>query len=83
MHAPGGRSCGRGGSNMVKRIFLFLAVNALVIATVSIVLNLLNIQPYLSSKGMDYGTLMIFCAVWGFAGAFISLGLSRPWSIWP
>jgi heat shock protein HtpX len=62
---------------MVKRIVLFLAVNFLVIVTISILLNVLGIRPYLSEQGIDYGQLMAFCLVWGMGGAFISLGLSR------
>jgi len=62
---------------MLKRIGLFILTNILVIATISIVLNVLGVQPYLTAQGIDYGSLMIFCLVWGMGGAFISLGLSR------
>jgi heat shock protein HtpX len=67
---------------MVKRIVLFLAVNLLVIVTISILLNVLGIRPYLSEQGIDYGQLMAFCLVWGMGGAFISLGLSRIMAKW-
>lgn len=60
-----------------KRIFLFLAVNILTILTISIILNVLGVKPYLTAYGMDYQSLMVFCLVWGMGGAFISLGLSR------
>lgn len=62
---------------MFKRVFLFVTVNILVVLTISITLNLLGIRPYLSSRGIDYQSLLVFCAVWGFMGAFISLALSR------
>jgi len=62
---------------MARRIFLFLAVNFLVIITISLVLNLLGVRPYLSARGIDYQALLAFCLVWGMGGAFISLGLSR------
>ena len=62
---------------MMKRIFLFFAVNILVIVTISLVLNVLGIGHYLSENGIDYGGLLAFCAVWGFGGAFISLAISR------
>jgi heat shock protein HtpX len=65
-----------------KRIFLFLIVNVLIITTISIILNLLNVQPYLNSYGLDYQSLMIFCLIWGFGGAFISLALSRMMAKW-
>lgn len=60
-----------------KRIFLFLVVNILIVATISIILNLLNVKPFLNAHGLDYTSLAIFCLIWGFAGAFISLALSR------
>ena len=62
---------------MTKRIFLFMAVNLLIVITISTVLSLLGISPYLSANGLDPITLGVFCLVWGFGGAFISLALSR------
>lgn len=62
---------------MAKRIFLFLAVNFLVIITISLVLGVLGIRPYLTAQGIDYQSLLIFCVIWGMGGAFISLGLSK------
>src|SRR5690349_18256920 len=62
---------------MVKRIFLFLAVNFLVMMTISVLLSVLGIQPYLSANGINYQSLMAFCLVWGMGGAFISLALSK------
>ena len=56
----------------MKRIFLFLAVNLLVVTTVSLLLNVLGIRPYLTAYGLDYQALAGFCFVWGMAGAFIS-----------
>lgn len=65
-----------------KRIFLFLALNFLVVIMISIILNLLNVQPYLQHYGIDYKSLLIFCFVWGMGGAFISLALSRTMAKW-
>jgi len=67
---------------MLKRISLFLAVNILILATLSITLNLLGVRPYLSAQGMDYQALMAFCLVWGMGGALISLALSRVMAKW-
>ena len=67
---------------MMKRIFLFMIVNVLVIVTISIVSSLLGIQPYLSAQGINYESLMIFCLMWGMGGAFISLALSRVMARW-
>jgi heat shock protein HtpX len=68
--------------NLGKRILAFIAVNILVITTISIVLSVLGVQPYLNANGIDYQSLAIFCLVWGFGGAFISLGLSRIMAKW-
>lgn len=65
-----------------KRIFLFVALNVLVITTISITLNLLGIRPYLDAQGINYSALMAFCLVWGMGGAFISLALSRVMVKW-
>lgn len=67
---------------MIKRVVLFVAVNILVLATISIVLQVLGVRPYLTAYGIDYQALMAFCLVWGMGGAFISLGLSRIMAKW-
>ncbi|MCE5294418.1 MAG: protease HtpX [Chlamydiales bacterium] len=67
---------------LAKRVLLFIAVNALVLVTISIILNVLDVKPYLTQNGIDYDTLMIFCFVWGIGGAFISLALSRVMAKW-
>jgi len=65
-----------------KRIFLFIAINILVVTTISILLNLFGVRPYLNAYGIDYQSLMIFCLMWGMGGAFISLALSRKMAKW-
>ena len=67
---------------IAKRIFLFVMTNILIIATLSIMMSLLGVQPYLNAKGIDYRSLLIFCLIWGFGGAFISLTLSRIMAKW-
>ena len=67
---------------MTKRVFLFVATNILIISTLSIVMSLFGVQPYLDAKGINYQSLMIFCVIWGFGGAFISLALSRIMAKW-
>lgn len=65
-----------------KRIVLFLVVNLAMVLTISLVLSLLGVQPYLRANGLDYGSLMAFCFVWGMGGAFISLAISRMMAKW-
>jgi heat shock protein HtpX len=67
---------------MFKRIFLFLAVNLLVVLSISLILALFGVQPYLTQHGIDYRALLIFCFIWGMGGAFISLALSRQMAKW-
>ncbi len=67
---------------LAKRIALFLAVNILVLLTISVTLNVLGVRPYLSARGIDYRALLVFCAVWGMGGAFISLGISKVMAKW-
>ena len=65
-----------------KRIFLFLAVNILILLTLSFTLNVLGVGGYFSAHGINYQALMIFCLVWGMGGALISLALSRVMAKW-
>ncbi len=67
---------------IAKRIFLFMAVNILIMVTITTVLSLFNVQPYLTANGLNYESLMIFCLVWGLGGAFMSLALSRIMAKW-
>lgn len=62
---------------MLKRIFLFIMTNILVIATISIITSVLGLHSYLTSYGIDYQRLAVFCAIWGTGGAFISLMMSK------
>ena len=61
----------------MKRILLFVLTNLAVMLTVSIALSLLGFSGYRTAAGLDYGALAVFCLVWGSAGAFISLQISR------
>jgi heat shock protein HtpX len=65
-----------------KRIILFLVLNFLVILMISFVFNLLGLRPYLNAYGLDYQSLLIFCAIWGMGGALISLALSKVMAKW-
>lgn len=61
------------------RIGLFLLTNLAVILVASITLNLLGVGSYLDSTGggLDLSNLLVFCAVFGFAGSLVSLFLSK------
>lgn len=59
------------------RIILFLLTNLAVIVVAGIVLSLLGVNGYMSSNGLNFSSLLIFCAVFGFAGSFVSLLSSK------
>ncbi|PJE77692.1 Protease HtpX [invertebrate metagenome] len=61
----------------MKRILLFLATNIAVIALASLTLNILGVGSYLTARGLNMGNLFMFCLVFGFAGSFVSLFLSK------
>jgi heat shock protein HtpX len=65
-----------------KRIGLFLLLNFVIMISLSVIANLLGVNQYLSGKGMNLGTLAMFCLVWGMGGAFISLAMSRMMAKW-
>ena len=59
----------------MKRVLLFLATNLAVILVLSIVLNIV-----FSFLGIDHSSiagLLVFAAIFGFGGSFISLALSK------
>lgn len=66
----------------MKRIILFVLTNFLVFMTISIVLTLLGVGPYMSAQGISYGDLMAFCLVWGMGGSLFSLAISRMSAKW-
>jgi len=61
---------------MGKRIVLFLITNALVIFTVSIIVNFI-LPAFGIHLPPGYGGLAIFCGIFGMGGAFVSLFISR------
>ena len=62
---------------MGKRIFLFIVTNLAIVFTLTIVLSVLGIGSGYTPEGLDIRALAIFCLIWGMAGSFISLQMSR------
>ncbi|MGM0837075.1 MAG: protease HtpX [Bacillota bacterium] len=63
---------------MAKRIFYFLLTNILVLTTITIIFSLTGAGNYITNEGnIDFGALLIFSAIIGFTGSFISLLMSR------
>lgn len=64
----------------MKRIFLFVVTNLAVVFVLNIVLHLLGVDRIQTAQGgLDLTALLIFSAVFGFAGSLISLAISK-WS---
>jgi heat shock protein HtpX len=63
----------------MKRILLFLATNIAVIIVLSIVMSILGVDRILDAQGggLNMANLLVFAAVFGFGGSFISLAMSK------
>jgi heat shock protein HtpX len=63
----------------MKRIALFLLTNIAILLVLSIVLRVLGVDRILdeSGSGLNYNSLLVFSAVIGFGGSFISLAMSK------
>lgn len=63
----------------MKRIVLFLATNLAIVFVLSIVVQMLGLEPMLADGGLNLPSLLVFCAIFGMGGSFISLAMSK-WS---
>ena len=63
----------------MQRIFLFVATNVAILAILSITMRLLGVESLMENEGVDLNlnALLIYAAVIGFAGSFISLAISK------
>jgi heat shock protein HtpX len=66
----------------MKRVVLFLATNLAVLLLLSVVISLLGLDRWLTAEGIDYRGLLLFSAVLGFGGSFISLAMSKTIAKW-
>ena len=61
----------------MKRIFLFLCINFAVLLTIGFLTTLFGVDRWLTQEGIDYEQLLVFSAIVGFSGSFISLMMSK------
>ncbi len=61
----------------MKRILLFVITNFAILLVASATLRLLGVEPWLDQQGINFTSLLIFGAVLGFGGAFVSLAISK------
>jgi heat shock protein HtpX len=64
------------------RLLLFFGTNLAVILVASMTLRVLGVDSYLAQNGIQYGSLLAFAAVFGFAGSIISLLISKKMAKW-
>ncbi len=63
----------------MKRIMLFLATNLAIIVVLSITLRILGVERILDEQGtgLNINALLVFAAVFGMGGSFLSLAISK------
>ena len=66
----------------MKRIALFLATNIAVLIVIAVFVNILGLGQIADASGLNLGALLALSAVIGFAGAIISLLISKPIAKW-
>ncbi len=66
----------------MKRVVLFLLTNLAVMLVLSISARILGIDRFLTGNGLNMGMLLVFAALIGFGGSFISLLMSKTMAKW-
>jgi len=67
----------------VKRILLFIGTNVAVLAVLAVAMKVFGLEGYLNEQGgIDLMGLLIFSAIIGFSGSFISLAASKMIAKW-
>jgi heat shock protein HtpX len=61
----------------MKAIVLFIVTNLAVLLVLTIVARLLGLDTWLAEHGQSLGGLLVWAALFGFGGAFISLAMSK------
>ncbi len=61
----------------MRAIFLLVTTNLAIMAMIGIVVKLLGLEPVLQQSGLNLTSLFVMSAIFGFAGSFISLFMSK------
>jgi heat shock protein HtpX len=67
---------------MAKRLLLFVLTNVLILLTILFFARILGVDRFLTQSGMNWRFLLVFAAIIGFGGAFLSLAISRIMARW-
>ncbi len=65
----------------MKRLTLYLATNAAVLVVIYAVFNIFGIEQWFYRNGtqINLQSLLIFSALFGMGGSFVSLAISNGW----
>ena len=66
----------------MKRVLLFLATNVAVMVVLSIVVSVLGLDRWMAAEGINYVSLLLMSAIFGFGGSIISLLMSKSIAKW-
>ncbi|HEX4619535.1 MAG TPA: protease HtpX [Steroidobacteraceae bacterium] len=61
----------------MKRLFFFIVTNLAVLLVLTVVARVLGIDAYLTAHGQSLQGLLVWAALFGFGGAFVSLAMSK------
>ncbi len=61
----------------MKRVLLLVGTNLGILVMLTLVARLLGLDRWLAGGGMSFGALLLFAALFGFGGSFISLLISK------
>jgi heat shock protein HtpX len=61
----------------MKRVILLIVTNIAVMVVLSIVASILGVDRFLTAEGLNFSALLVFSAIFGFGGAFVSLLISK------
>ena len=62
---------------MLKRIFLFVLINVLILITIGFFIQICGIDTAFAEDDIHYADLLVFSTIVGFTGALISLAFSK------
>jgi heat shock protein HtpX len=66
----------------MKRVMLLIGTNLAIMLVLGLVTSLTGANRYFTSGGLDLGKLLVFAAIMGFGGAFLSLWMSKTIAKW-
>ncbi|RLJ61623.1 protease HtpX [Sulfurisoma sediminicola] len=66
----------------MKRVILLIATNLAIMLVLGIVTTLTGANRFFTTGGLDLGKLLLFAAIMGFGGAFMSLWMSKTIAKW-